>query len=168
MDIKNTALEAIGNTPLVRLSRVAKRSASDVFIKLEYYNPTGSYKDRMALAMVEGAENEGLLKPGYTVIEYTGGSTGSSLAFVCSVKGYRLKIVTSDAVSEEKRNAMKALGADLTVVPSKGGEVTPELVSELMSKAEELGRAPNTYRTNQFYNRHALRGYNKLGKEILE
>jgi cysteine synthase len=168
LDIKKTTLEAIGNTPLVKLSRLAQRSASNVFIKLEYYNPTGSYKDRMALAMVESAENEGLLKPGYTVIEYTGGSTGSSLAFVCSVKGYRLKIVTSDAVSEEKRNTMKALGADLTIVPSNGGEVTPELVSELMSKAEELGRAPNTYRTNQFYNRHALRGYNKLGNEILE
>jgi cysteine synthase A len=168
LDIKKTILEAIGNTPLVKLSRVPQQSASDVFVKLEYYNPTGSYKDRMALAMVEGAESEGLLKPGYTVVEYTGGSTGSSLAFVCSVKGYRLKIVTSDAVSEEKKNTMKALGADLTIVPSNGGEVTSELISELMSKAEELGRAPNTYRTNQFYNKHALRGYNKLGKEILE
>jgi cysteine synthase A len=168
LDIKKTTLEAIGNTPLVKLNRVAQRSASGVFIKIEYYNPTGSYKDRMALAMVEGAENEGLLKPGYTVIEYTGGNTGSSLAFVCSVKGYRLKIVTSDAVSEEKRNTMKALGADLTIVPSNGGEVTHELISELMAKAEELGNAPNTYRTNQFYNRHSLKGYNKLGKEILE
>ncbi len=167
MDVRRNVLEAIGNTPLVKLNRVTKGLDSNVYVKLEYYNPTGSYKDRMALAMIEGAEREGLLKPGDTVIEYTGGSTGSSLALVCAVKGYALEIVTSDAFSQEKTNTMKALGAVITMVPSQGGKITPDLVPRLMSKAEELGRKPNTYRTNQYYNKHALRGYNRLAEEVL-
>lgn len=168
MDVRRNVLEAIGNTPLVKLNRVTKGLDTNVYIKLEYYNPTGSYKDRMALAMIEGAEREGLLKPGDTVIEYTGGSTGSSLALVCAVKGYALQIVTSDAFSEEKTNTMKALGAVITMVPSQGGKITPDLLPRMMSKAEEFGRRPNTYRTNQFYNKHALRGYNKLAEEVLQ
>lgn len=167
MDVRGNVLEAIGNTPIVKLNRVTKGLDSNVYIKLEYYNPTGSYKDRMALAMIEGAEREGLLKPGDTVVEYTGGSTGSSLALVCAVKGYALEIVTSDAFSEEKINAMKALGAAITMVPSQGGKITPDLVPRMMVKAEELGRKQNTYRTNQYYNKHALRGYNRLAEEIL-
>ncbi len=167
MDVRSNVLEAIGNTPIVKLNRVTKGLDANVYIKLEYYNPTGSYKDRMALAMIEGAEREGLLKPGDTVIEYTGGSTGSSLALVCSVKGYALEIVTSDAFSEEKTNTMKALGAAITIVPSQGGKITPDLIPRLMAKAEELGRKKNTYRTNQYYNKHALRGYNKLAEEVL-
>lgn len=168
MDVRRNVLEAIGNTPIVKLNRVTKGLDSNLYIKLEYYNPTGSYKDRMALAMIEGAEREGLLKPGDTVIEYTGGSTGSSLALVCAVKGYALEIVTSDAFSEEKMNTMKALGAAITMVPSQGGKITPDLLPRMMSKAEELGRKPNTYRTNQFYNKHALRGYNRLAEEVLQ
>lgn len=168
MDVRGNVLEAIGNTPIVKLNRVTKGLDSNVYIKLEYYNPTGSYKDRMALAMIEGAEREGLLKPGDTVVEYTGGSTGSSLALVCAVKGYALEIVTSDAFSEEKINAMKALGAAITMVPSQGGKITPDLVPRMMVKAEELGRKQNTYRTNQYYNKHALRGYNRLAEEILQ
>ncbi len=167
MDVRRNVLEAIGNTPIVKLNRVTKGLDSNVYIKLEYYNPAGSYKDRMALAMIEGAEREGLLKPGDTVIEYTGGSTGSSLALVCAVKGYALEIVTSDAFSQEKTNTMKALGAVITMVPSQGGKITPDLVPRLMAKAEELGRKQNTYRTNQYYNKHALRGYNKLAEEVL-
>ncbi len=167
MDVRRNVLEAIGNTPIVKLNMVTKGLDANVYIKLEYYNPTGSYKDRMALAMIEGAEREGLLKPGDTVIEYTGGSTGSSLALVCAVKGYALEIVTSDAFSEEKTNTMKALGAVITMVPSQGGKITPDLVPRLMAKAEELGRKQNTYRTNQYYNKHALRGYNKLAEEML-
>jgi len=163
----NNVLEAIGNTPLVRLNKVTRGLRSQVFIKLEYYNPTCSYKDRMALSMIEEAEREGLIKPGYTVIEYTGGSTGSSLAFVCAVKGYKMKIVTSDAFSEEKRNTMKAFGAELTIIPSEGGRITPDLVKKAMAKAEELGKEPNTYRTNQMYNKHSLKGFNKMGEEIL-
>ncbi|MBI3115863.1 MAG: cysteine synthase family protein [Thaumarchaeota archaeon] len=168
MDVRRNVLEAIGNTPIVKLNRVTKGLGSDVYIKLEYYNPTGSYKDRMALAMIEGAERDGLLKPGDTVVEYTGGSTGSSLALVCAVKGYALQIVTSDAFSEEKINTMKALGAAITMVSSHGGKITPDLVPRMMSKAEELGKKPNTYRTNQYYNKHALRGYNRLADEVLQ
>jgi len=163
----NNILEAIGNTPLVRLNKVTRGLRSQVFIKLEYYNPTCSYKDRMALSMIEEAEREGLIKPGYTVIEYTGGSTGSSLAFVCAVKGYKMKIVTSDAFSEEKRNTMKAFGAELTIIPSDGGKITPDLIKKAMAKAEELGKEPNTYPTNQMYNKHSLKGFNKMGEEIL-
>jgi cysteine synthase len=165
---KENALLAIGNTPLVKLNKLTRDTAANVYVKLEYFNPTGSYKDRMALAMIEGAERDGLLKKGDTVIEYTGGSTGSSLAFVCAVKGYKLKIVTSDAFSEEKRNTMRALGAELTVVPSVGGKTTPDLIPKMMKVAEEMAREPRTYRTNQFYNKHMLKGYNKLGTEILE
>lgn len=165
---KENALFAIGNTPLVKLNRLTKGLDASVYVKLEYYNPTGSYKDRMALAMIEGAEKEGLLKAGDTVVEYTGGSTGSSLAFVCAVKGYRLKIVTSDAFSNEKINTMKAFGADLMIVPSEDGKTTPDLIPKMMKIAEEIGREPRTYRTNQFYNKHMLKGYNALGSEILD
>ncbi len=168
MDVRNNTLLAIGNTPMVRLNRLGEGSDANVFVKLEFFNPTGSYKDRMALAMIEGAEKEGKLKPGDTVVEYTGGSTGSSLAFVCAVKGYPLKIVTSDAFSEEKRNTMKAFGAELTVVPSEGGKITPDLIPHLMKVAEELGKEPHTFCTDQFNNRNQLKGYNKIGMEILE
>lgn len=166
--VKENVLSAIGNTPLVKLGRVARDTAASVYVKLEYFSPTGSYKDRMALAMIEGAEKDGLLREGDTVIEYTGGSTGSSLAFVCAVKGYKLKIVTSDAFSEEKRNTMKAFGAELVIVKSANGKTTPELIPEMMRVAKEMGREPHTYLTDQFYNRHVLEGYNALGTEILD
>jgi cysteine synthase A len=164
---KENALFAIGNTPLVKLNKLTKELDANVYVKLEFFNPTGSYKDRMALAMIEGAERDGLLKAGDTVVEYTGGSTGSSLAFVCAVKGYKLKIVTSDAFSDEKINTMKAFGAELIIVPSEGGKTTPELIPKMMRIAEEIGREHGTYRTNQFYNKHMLKGYNALGAEIL-
>ena len=164
---KQDVLSAIGNTPLVRLNKVARRAAASVYMKLEYFNPTGSYKDRMALAMIEGAERDGLLKKGDSVLEYTGGSTGSSLAFVCAVKGYRLRVVTSDAFSDEKLATMRAFGAELTIVPSAAGKTTPEIIPRMMKVAEEMGAEPQTYRTNQFYNRYMLKGYNALGEEIL-
>ena len=167
MGFRRNVLEAIGNTPLVRLNKITRGLGSEIFIKLEFYNPTCSYKDRMALSMIEEAESEGLIRPGYTIIEYTGGSTGSSLAFVCAVKGYKMKIVTSDAFSEEKRNTMKAFGAELTIIPSEGGRITPDLVKKMMAKAGELAKEPNTYQTNQLYNRHSLKGYRKIGQEIL-
>ena len=167
MGLRDNVLEAIGNTPLVKLNKVTRGLRSQIFIKLEYYNPTCSYKDRMALSMIEEAEKEGLIKPGYTIIEYTGGSTGSSLALVCAVKGYNTKIVTSDAFSEEKINTMKAFGAELTIIPSEGGKITPDLVKKMMAKAEDLAKKPNTYQTNQLHNKHSLKGYNKIGEEIL-
>jgi len=166
--VKTNALLTIGNTPIVRLGRVAEDAAASVFVKLEYFSPTGSYKDRMALAVIEGAERDGLLRKGDTVIEYTGGSTGSSLAFVCAVKGYKLKIVTSDAFSEEKRNTMKAFGAELFIVKSEGGKTTPGLIPEMMRVAKEMGKENHTYLTDQFNNGHVLEGYNALGREILE
>ena len=168
LQARKNALAAIGNTPLVKLNKVTQGVAANVYVKLEYFNPTGSYKDRMALAMIEGAEQDGLLKQGDTVLEYTGGSTGSSLAFVCAVKGYRLKVVTSDAFSDEKIKTMRAFGAELTVVPSVGGKTTPEIIPKMMKVAEEMGKEPRTYRANQFYNKHMLKGYNVLGAEILE
>lgn len=167
MDIRSNVLDAIGNTPLVKLNKITRGSSSNVFIKLEYYNPTGSYKDRMALAIIEDAEKEGLLRPGYTVVEATGGSAGASLAFVCSVKGYKVKLVTSDAYSLEKRKTMRAFGAELVTIPSDGGKVTGEMVRQLMAKAKELAMEPKTYLVNQMENRFALKGYNRLGVEIL-
>jgi cysteine synthase A len=139
---KENALLAIGNTPLVKLNKLTRGLDANVYVKLEFFNSTGSYKDRMALAMIEGAEREGLLRAGDTVVEYTGGSTGSSLAFVCAVKCYKLKIVTSDAFSEEKINTMKAFGAELIIVPSEGGKTIPELIPKMMKIAEEIGREP--------------------------
>src|SRR5437764_6490049 len=125
-------LQAIGNTPLVRLQKIVPDGAADVLVKLEYYNPTGSYKDRMALAMIERAEQRGTLKPGMTVVEYTGGSTGISLAFVCAVKGYRCRIVTNDAVAPEKRRSMEIFGAELGVLESVGGKLTADLVAAVV------------------------------------
>src|SRR5262245_43414395 len=123
-----SVLQAIGNTPVVQLNKVVPPNCAEVLVKLEYYNPTGSYKDRMALAMIEEAEQRGDLRPGMTVVEYTGGSTGSSLAFVCAVKGYRFRVVSSDAFAQEKRQTMRVFGAELNLIPSQDGKVTPDLV----------------------------------------
>ena len=121
------ALAAIGETPIMQLSRLAGPGAAEVWVKLEAANPTGSYKDRMALAMIEGAERRGTLRPGQCVVEYTGGSTGSSLALVCAVKGYPLKIVSSDAFAAEKLRTMAAFGADVELILSPDG-ITPDLI----------------------------------------
>src|SRR6478609_2412061 len=118
--ITDSVLRAIGSTPLVRLRRVVPQDAADVLVKLEFYSPTGSYKDRMALAMIEGAEARGSLRPGMRVVEYTGGSTGSSLAMVCAIKGYRFIPLSSDAFAIEKIRTMQAFGADVEIVPSDG------------------------------------------------
>src|SRR3954470_21469152 len=120
-DIRDSILSAIGNTPVVRLRSVVDENSADVVVKLESYNPTCSYKDRMALAMIEGAERRGTLRPGMRVVEFTGGSTGSSLAFVCAVKRYPLTVVSSDAFSPEKLRTMRAFGADLILMPSRDG-----------------------------------------------
>ena len=138
MRVGDSMVGVVGGTPVVRLSKVVPPDAASVFVKLEWFNPTGSYKDRMALAMVEEAERRGDLNPGMTVVEYTGGSTGSSLAFVCAAKGYRFKVVSSDAFAEEKLKTMLAFGADLTIIPSKGGKVTPDMIADLKSLAGTL------------------------------
>lgn len=163
----HNALQAIGNTPLVRLNKVVLPDSADVLVKLEYYNPTGSYKDRMALAMIEAGEEAGLLSSDTTVVECTGGSTGTSLAFVCAVKGYRFRVVTSDAFAKEKRQTMRAFGADLVIVPSEGGQITPDLIPAMRERARELAQRSGTFFTDQINNPNAIRGYERIGREIL-
>lgn len=162
-----SALDAIGNTPVVRLRRIVPSNHAAVFVKLEYFNPTGSYKDRMALAMIEQAELRGTLKPGMTVVEYTGGSTGSSLAFVCAIKGYRFHVVSSDAFASEKLKTMSALGAQLDIIHSPSGKISADLIPKLMARAKELGSNDNCYMTDQFNNHDSLIGYEQIGKELL-
>jgi len=159
-------LDAIGNTSLVQLGRVVPPQCANIFVKLESENPTGSMKDRMALAVIARAEADGRLKPGYTVVEYTGGSTGASLAFVCAAKGYRMRIVTSDAFSQEKRDHMRALGAEITLVLSERGLSTKKLFLEMIETAREMGRAPNTHWNDQLNNHDSVAGYFPLGEEI--
>ena len=159
-------LQAIGNTSLVRLRKVVPQGSADVFVKLEGANPTGSMKDRMALAAISRAEEDGRLKPGDTVVEYTGGSTGTSLALVCAAKGYRLRIATSDAFSQEKRDHMEALGAELTLVPSEGGLITKQLILDMVEVARGMSQEPHTYWIDQFNNRDSIAGYFPLGEEI--
>jgi cysteine synthase A len=160
-------LEAIGKTSMVRLRKVVPPGAA-VFAKLEWENPTGSLKDRMALAVISRAEADGRLGAGTTVVEYTGGSTGTSLAFVCAARGHPIRIVTSDAFSKEKRDHMAALGAELTLVPSEGGLTTKKLILDMIEKARELAQAPRTYWTDQLNNHDAIAGYHPLGEEIWE
>ena len=137
-------LHAIGNTSLVRLDRVVPPKSADVYVKMEYYNPTGSYKDRMALSMIEEAEKRGELRQGMTVVEYTGRSTGSSLASIFAVKGYRFHVVSSDVFAEEKLRTMKVFGAQVTIVPSDYGKVTSDLVPRMMKRAGEIAAAEPT------------------------
>src|SRR6187551_2889215 len=139
-EIAESVLRAIGRTPVTRLKSIVPPASAEVIVKLEFYNPTGSYKDRMALAMIEGAEKSGALRPGMRVVEFTGGSTGSSLAMVCAVKGYRCVLLSSDAFAEEKLRTMRAFGAELRIVPSDGGKVTPALF-EKFQKAIDVLRA---------------------------
>jgi cysteine synthase len=159
-------LGAIGNTSMVRLRKVVPPLHADIFVKLESENPIGSLKDRMALAVISRAENDGRLKPGDTVVEYTGGSTGTSLALVCAAKGYRIRIVTSDAFSQEKRDHMEALGAELVLVPSEGGRTTKKLILGMIEVARKLSQEPHTYWTDQLSNRDSIVGYYPLGEEI--
>lgn len=166
--VGSSMTDVVGGTPVVRLNKVVPDGSADVFVKLEWFNPTGSYKDRMALAMIEEAERRGDLRPGMTVVEYTGGSTGSSLAYVCAAKGYRFKVVSSDAFSDEKLKTMRAFGADLTLVSSVGGQITPDLVPRMIEQASKYAAEPNTYWTDQLNNADSLVGYRDIGTELLE
>ena len=159
-------LRAIGNTSLVQLCRVVPPDCGRVFAKLEWENPTGSMKDRSAQAMISRAEEDGRLKPGDTIVEYTGGSTGTSLAFICVARGYRLHIVTSNAFSQEKLDHMSALGAELTLVPSEGGLTTKQLILDMIEAARELGGKPHTYLTDQLNNYDSVAGYYPMAEEI--
>jgi cysteine synthase len=166
--IAPSTLQAIGNTPVVRLNKVVPPNCADVLVKLEYYNPTGSYKDRMALAMIEEAEKRGDLQPGMTVVEYTGGSTGSSLAFVCAVKGYRFRVVSSDAFAKEKLQTMRVFGAELHIVPSQDGKITPDLIPRMIQRAREIVALEPSYFTNQLHNADSVKGYEQIGQELVE
>jgi cysteine synthase A len=166
--IAPSILDAIGRTALVRLRRIVPQDSADVLVKLESTNPTGSYKDRMALAMIEGAEARGALKPGMRVIEFTGGSTGSSLGMVCAAKGYRFVVLSSDAFSQEKLLTMKAFGAELRLIPSDGGKVTPALFERFRTAIAELAKEPDTFWTDQFHNDDAIAGYMGIGRELIE
>ena len=166
MRVSGNVLEAIGNTPLVELRRVVPPDCARIFVKVEGQNPTGSMKDRMAQAMIARAEQDGRLRPGDTVVEYTGGSTGASLALVCAVKGYRLRIVTSTAFSEEKLTQMAAFGAELILVESEGGRITKRLISDMIEAAREISRQPRTYWTDQLNNADSIAGYYPMGEEI--
>jgi len=159
-------LDAIGNTSLVRLRKVVPADCADILVKLEWENPTGSMKDRMALAVISMAEADGRLRPGDTVIEYTGGSTGASLAFVCAAMSYRIRIVSSDAFSQDKLRQMAALGAELTLVESEGGRTTRKLILDMIEAARALSREPHTYWTDQLNNHDSIAGYYPLGEEI--
>jgi cysteine synthase A len=163
-----TILDAVGRTPLVRLARLVPPGAARVLAKLEYVNPTGSMKDRMALAAITAAESDGRLAPGGTVVEYTGGTTGISLAFVAAAKGYGSRIVFSDAFSQDKGLMMRALGSRLTIVPSRGGGITASLVREMVETARAISSEPGHWWCDQLNNRDAVEGYVPLGREIWE
>src|SRR3954465_1072491 len=165
----SSILDAIGNTPLVRLRGVAPANGVEVWVKLEHLNPSGSMKDRMALAMIEGAERDGLLEPGSTVVEYTGGSTGPALALVCRAKGYRAQIVISECYSEKRIQLRRALGAQVELIPAVEGpgRVTVQDIRNMIERAAELAREPGAYATDQFNNPYVVAGQREaLGREI--
>jgi cysteine synthase len=169
--IGDGVLAAIGNTPLVGLGALAPDNGAELWVKLEYLNPTGSMKDRMALSMIEGAERDGLIEPGTTVVEYTGGSTGPALALVCRAKGYVAKIVISACFSEERMQLMRALGADLEVIEAVEGlgRVTAQDIENMIQRAAELANEPGAYATDQFNNPYVIPGQrDNLGREIWE
>ena len=165
---EGSMLETVGDTPVVQLKRVVPPSAAQVWVKIEAGNPTGSYKDRMALAMIEGAERDSVLERPVRLLECTGGSTGSSLAFVCAVKGYRFTVITSDAYAREKIESMRAFGAEVLVEPSKGGRVTPDLWPRMRGRAKRLVETGEYYWLDQFNNPYASTGYIAMGRELAE
>ncbi len=166
MTASHPALDLIGATPLLELTRVVPDGCARILLKVEAVNPTGSMKDRMALAMIEAAERDGRLAPGGRVVEYTAGSTGVSLAFVCAVKGYPLSIVTSDAFSSEKRTHMARLGAELTLIPSDDGRMDAKLTHDMIEAARAITEETGAFWTDQLANADQLPAYHRMGEEI--
>ena len=160
-------MKAIGNTPLIKLERLSEPGSAEIYVKYEGANPTGSMKDRMALSMIEGAEQRGDLKPGGKVIDYTGGSTGSSLAMVCATKGYHAHFVSSDAFAQEKLQTMRVFGATLEIFPSGDGKITASLIDSMIVRARELSKEPNTFWTDQFNNIDNRNAYHKMAREVI-
>ena len=159
-------LQKIGNTTLLPLRNIPPEHGARILLKLESENPTGSMKDRMALAMIEAAEADGRLQAGGSVVEYTGGSTGVSLSLVCAVKGYPVQIVTSDAFAREKLDHMEILGARLEIVPSSSGRMTEKLTRDMIAAAAVLAKKPGSFWTDQLNNTDQLAAYHQLGEEI--
>jgi cysteine synthase A len=159
-------LDAIGNTSLVQLQRIAPPGCAAIVVKLEWENPTGSMKDRMAAGVLTAAERDGRLQPGNTIVEYTGGSTGASLALVAGARGYRTRIVSSDAFAREKLDQMRAYGAEITLVASEEGKTTRKLILDMIEAARRMSEEPGTYWTDQLNNRDSIAGYHSLGEEI--
>lgn len=153
---------------MVKLQKLVPKGSADIYVKLEYFNPTGSKKDRMALAMIEGAEKRGELRPGMSVVEYTGGSTGSSLAFVCAVKGYRFHVISADPFGKEKLDTMRAFGANLEVMKSPEGKITAEVIRGMIDRAAELAKDDHYYFTDQLNNGDIIYGFERMGEEIIE
>ncbi len=160
-------MEGIGNTPLIKLKYLTDSNSADVYVKYEGANPTGSMKDRMALSMIEGAERRGELKKDGTVVDYTGGSTGSSLAMICSAKGYKAHFVSSDAFAEEKLQTMRAFGAKLELVPSENGKITARVIDNAIARVREIALQSNTFYTDQFKNVDNRNAYHKMANEII-
>jgi cysteine synthase len=164
-------LGTIGDTPLIRVRGCAPPNGAELWLKLEYRNPTGSMKDRMALAMIEGAERDGLLSPGDTVVEYTGGSTGPALAMICRAKGYRCLIVMADCFTEERFQLIRALGGEIEETRSLYGRprVTAQDIEAMVERTRELATQPGYYGTDQFTNPYIIPSHrDHLGREIWE
>jgi cysteine synthase len=159
-------LGCIGNTSLLALRKIVPGNGARILLKVESENPTGSMKDRMALAMIEAGEADGRLKAGGSVVEYTGGSTGVSLALVCAVKGYPLHIVSSDAFAREKLDHMKILGARLQIVPSESGGMTEKLTRDMIEAARVVAEKTGAFWTDQMKNTDQLAAYHKMAEEI--
>jgi len=161
-------MTGIGNTPLIKLEQLVDSDSADIYVKFEGANPTGSMKDRMALAMILGAERRGELQKGGRVVDYTGGSTGSSLAMICSARGYKAHFVSSDAFAAEKLQTMRAFGATLDLVPSENGKITANVIDTALEKVRELAKEPNTFYTNQFANIDNRNAYHQMAREIMK
>ncbi len=161
-------MKGIGNTPLIKIEKLTDSESAEIYVKFEGANPTGSMKDRMALSMIEGAERRGDLKKGGTVVDYTGGSTGSSLAMICSAKGYKAHFVSSDAFAEEKLQTMRAFGAKLELVTSENGKITANVIDTALARVQEIAKQPNTFYTDQFKNIDNRNAYHKMAKEIMD
>jgi len=166
MNLSSTVLDAVGNTPMVQLQRITPPGCARIVVKLEWANPTGSMKDRMAKAVIEHAEVSGRIRPGDTVVEYTSGSTGISLALACAAKGYKFHAVFSDAFSDDKRLTMNAFGAQITNVHSDNGRITEKLIKQLIQTSKTLSQQPGHWWCDQLNNRDAILGYHPLGEEI--
>ena len=165
-EVRPDILHCIGNTSLLPLRRIVPKSGARILLKMESENPTGSMKDRMALAMIEAAEADGRLKPGGAVVEYTGGSTGVSLSLICAVKGYPLHVVSSDAFAQEKLDHMRILGAELEIVHSESGGMTEKLTRDMVAAAGVIAAKTGAFWTDQLRNRDQLAAYRKLAEEI--